>query len=125
MGSRDVGLLQNAAVRLDKKHLDSFLTLITIPLNSTRISRVNSFLKLSIYHLDKKVGHHLSVPIKERPGSGSSPDDETLVQAGHPRVVLHVVPGIFLCVGSQYLYLYVIFVFIHNLGVNLQSLPLD
>ena len=55
MGSRDVGLLQNAAVRLDKKHLDSFLALITIPLHSTRISRVNSFLKLSIYDLDKKV----------------------------------------------------------------------
>ena len=63
MGSRDVGLLQNAAVRLNKKHLDSFLALITIPLHSTRISRVNSFLKLSIYDLDKKVGHHLSVPI--------------------------------------------------------------
>ena len=105
MGSRDVGLLQNAAVRLDKKHLDRFLTLITIPLHSTRISRVNSFLKLSIYHLDEKVGHHLSVPIKERPGSGSSADDETFVQAGHPGVVLHVVPGIGLCVGSQYLYL--------------------
>ena len=105
MGSRDVGLLQNAAVRLNKKHLDSFLALITIPLHSTRISRVNSFLKLSIYDLDKKVGHHLSVPIKKRPGSSSSPDDETLVQAGHPGVVLHVVPGICLCVGSKFSFL--------------------
>ena len=56
MGSRDVGLLQNAAVRLNKKYLDSFLALVTIPLHSTRISRVNSFLKLSIYESIATVG---------------------------------------------------------------------